>query len=127
MKDKLIRLIRILIIIISFLLVVSLIGNISRTRHMQQTLAEAEKSLEELRSKQATLQQDLSVIESDFYLEKEARNKLGLVKENEIVIVLPNEEILRQLAHRKENSDEYEELRPNWKKWVELFIQTENL
>lgn len=93
---------------------------------MQQTLSEAENSLRELESKHIGLQQDLSIIETDFYMEKEARNKLGLVEENEIVIVLPNDDILRKLSHRKEYEEDYERPLPNWKKWVELFANSES-
>ena len=122
MRDKFIRLMRFLIGIICFLLVISLVRNVARTTQMQQTLAEAENSLKELQSKQSNLQQDLSIIESDFYLEKEARNKLGLVKDGEIVIVLPSEDILRKLAHRGVEEAEYEQPHPNWRKWLELFM-----
>lgn len=122
MKDKVVKFVRLLIVIICILLVISLVQNISRSRQMQQTLANAEASLNELKNRQTNLQQDLSIIESDFYLEKEARNKLGLVKEGEVVIVLPDEELLRRLSPRKEQQENIAALKPNWRKWLELFI-----
>lgn len=127
MKNKLIKVINLLIIGICGLLVISLIGNISRTRQMKLTLAEAKNSLEEIKNKQNELQQDLSIVESDFYMEKEARNKLGLVKENEVVLVLPNEDVLKKLSPRKDFADEYEKPRPNWQKWMELFVGSQTL
>ena len=122
MKPLFIRLTHYLIILVCILFVISLVRNFTRTRSMQITLLEAEKSLEELYEKQKSLQGDLEKVEGDFYIEQQARNKLGLVKENEVVVVLPSKEVLRNLSPWKEKNKEYSLPNPNWKKWVKLFF-----
>ena len=122
MKPLFIRLTHYLIILVCILFVISLVRNFTRTRSMQITLLEAEKSLEELYEKQKSLQGDLEKVEGDFYIEQQARNKLGLVKENEVVVVLPSKEVLRNLSPWKEKNKEYSLPNPNWKKWVKLFL-----
>jgi hypothetical protein len=62
------------------------------------------------------------MVESDFYRQKEARDKLGLARSGETVIVLPNEEILRRLSPRKADSQVENQKEPNWKKWANLFF-----
>jgi len=51
------------------------------------------------------------------YLEEVARNKLGLVKEGETVVLLDKQ----QITNNKEQIAEQENL-PNWKRWVKLFF-----
>ena len=123
MQNKIITLTKYGMILACILLVISFISNIARTRQMRSVLDEAQISLEELQSKQAELQQNLQQTEGDFFVEKEARNKLGLVKENEIVLVLPDDETLRRLSPIEEDANE-EYLLPdaNWKKWKQLFL-----
>lgn len=54
------------------------------------------------------------------YIETELRQKLGLTRENEIVIILPEDEVVRRFAPNQELYTE-ELPDPNWKKWVKLF------
>jgi len=122
MKPKIIRLIRYILIFVCALLVVSLVNNISTSRKMAQTLENAKQSLSDAQADEESLKQDLGIIESDYYFEKEARNKLGLVKENEIVVVLPSDDVLRKLSPRKVNDENYRLPESNWKKWMSLFL-----
>lgn len=122
MRDTFIRLLRYLIVLVCVFLVISFVNNVSQSIQMRNVLEEAQLSLEEVKNTQETLKQDLAIVESDFYSEKEARNKLGLVKENEIVLVLPSEDLLRKLSNRKQTKQDYKFPDENWKKWLQLFI-----
>ncbi len=122
MRDTFIRLLRYLIVLVCVFLVISFVNNVSQSIQMRNVLEEAQLSLEEVKNTQETLKQDLAIVESDFYSEKEARNKLGLVKENEIVLVLPSEDLLRKLSNRKQTKQDYKFPDENWKKWLQLFM-----
>jgi 2-phospho-L-lactate guanylyltransferase (CobY/MobA/RfbA family) len=77
--------------------------------------------VKELQRENRKLKRDLQEKESEEFIEKELRNKLNLAKKGEIVVVLPDEEILRKLA--PERVEEEEALPdPNWKKWLKLFL-----
>lgn len=128
MKYKLITVSKYAMMGACVLLVISLISNISRTRQMRSVIDEAQLSLMELQTKQQELQHELQLTEGDYFVEKEARNKLGLVKSNETVLVLPDEETLKKLSPIKDKVvDEYKLPDANWKKWLELFeVETES-
>jgi len=108
-----------------FLLVVmglSLIRSIYRIKNARQQITAAQNQLAELEDKQKELKDDLDMIQSQQYLDKEAHNKLNLVHEGEIVLVLPEKDVLRRLSPRTQKQDE--EMRPltNWEAWLGLFI-----
>ncbi|PJE67272.1 hypothetical protein COU95_03305 [Candidatus Shapirobacteria bacterium CG10_big_fil_rev_8_21_14_0_10_40_9] len=76
--------------------------------------------LEELQIKNEELKKQLEYVKSAEFLEKEAREKLGLAREGEVVVILPEnvEELIS--ANQPQISENQEE--PNWKKWLKLFF-----
>ena len=112
---------RYLLILICIVLMASLIKNIYKIKEAQEEINQLQARVEELREKNDGLKQSIEVAKSEEFIEKQLRDKLGLAKEGEIVIVLPEEEVLRKLAPE----DEEEEVflpDPNWKKWMKLFF-----
>jgi len=77
--------------------------------------------VEKLKVKNSELQKKIEELGSEVYIESQIRNNLGLVKEGEIVVVLPDPELLRKLAPVYEK-EEKESPVVNWKKWLNLFI-----
>lgn len=55
------------------------------------------------------------------FIEEEARDKLGFVKEGEVVVVLPPDDYLRSLVPRLEEESSVD--LPNWIKWWKLFSE----
>jgi cell division protein FtsB len=119
-KNKLASYLHYLLIFISLLFVAPLVRNIVRVRQAGEKIGEAEKKVEKLRQENEELKDRLEVVKKDVFVEKQARDKLGLAKEGEIIVVLPEEEILRKLAPRHEEEEETLP-DPNWKKWAQLF------
>jgi len=78
-----------------------------------------EEELKKLKEEQDELKIKLEEITSQEYIERQLRNELGLTKENEIVLVLPPDEILIKLLPVVE--EEVVEIKPNWQKWATLF------
>ncbi|MDP3994252.1 MAG: hypothetical protein Q8P91_00270, partial [bacterium] len=54
------------------------------------------------------------------YIEKQLRDKLGLSKEGETIVVLPDADTLRKLVPPIPGEEEILP-DPNWKKWLKLF------
>jgi cell division protein FtsB len=74
------------------------------------------------RLKQEELKTRLQEVNRDFYQEKQARDKLGLAKPGEIVVVLPDEDLLKRLSPRALEQENLEPPEPNWRKWARLFF-----
>ena len=103
------------------ILTISFARNISKIRGAGDRIEEARVKNEILKVEIEKLGQELELLESDAHVESEIRNKLGLAREGEIIVVLPDDEILRKIAPRIEF--EQEQLPdPNWKQWMTLFL-----
>ena len=99
---------------------VSLVKNIVKINNVNQSIKDEEEKVEKIRQENAELKAKLEILRSDEYQEKQLRDKLGLAKEGELIVVLPEDEVLRNLAPK--HIEEEETLPdPNWKKWLHLF------
>lgn len=65
--------------------------------------------------KQDRLKRELAQAESPDFIESQARDKLNMVREGEIVILMPTISISVQ------QTSPISELSPNWQKWLKLF------
>ncbi|OGD83338.1 hypothetical protein A2165_04325, partial [Candidatus Curtissbacteria bacterium RBG_13_40_7] len=79
-------------VLVSILLVVNSTKRILTFRATSQKVAEAENQLEQLRQENDALKKDLEYKKGDEFAEEEIRNKLGLVKEGESVVIIPKED-----------------------------------
>jgi len=92
----------------------------SAARVKAQIKAEGEK-VAKMQKENTELQNRVLLTQSEEFMEKEIRNKLGLVKSGEVVVVLPDAEILKQLAPvQPQDGESLPE--PNWKRWLGLFL-----
>lgn len=85
----------------------------------RQRLTEAEKRVEALEQEQLVLQEELKLTESEGFLEKEAREKLLVGKEGEVVVLLPPG--WGEGVTRREEEESEVEAQANWEKWLEVF------
>src|SRR3989338_4046362 len=82
---------------------------------------EAEVRIRELEGEQARLLEVKEQVESQEFMEKEAREKLGLAKPGEVVVVLPADDVLRRLAPEFDQ-EHFAEEEPIYKRWIKLFF-----
>ena len=112
---------RYVVIVIVLVLVISLVRSVIRVNQAGQRVSEKQEQLEKLKNENERLSGELEKVRDDLYTEEVLRNSLGYAKEGEIVLVLPDDEILRSFVpDRKEEFEE--EPKQNWEKWLELFI-----
>ena len=83
-----------------------------------EKVEEAEEKLERLKTENEVLKRDLEFKKSEEFAEKEIRNKLGLAKEGEVIVLIP-----RESDERLTTNDERKNI-SNWQKWKELFFGT---
>ena len=67
------------------------------------------------------LKEKLEYVDSDEFVEKEARNKLNMSKENEVIVVLPVDK-LSQLSQNVNKNKETDEDLANYQQWWHLFF-----
>lgn len=95
------------------LLVLNLARSIIALSKKGELVKQAEEKLAQERLENDELKRELSEVQSPDYIEKEAREKLNLGKEGEIVIILP--------SIPPEPGEKLIEELPNWKKWLNLY------
>jgi cell division protein FtsB len=110
----------IVFVIVSLLMLISLARNIVKVREAKERLKEKEEYIEKIRGENKELSQRVAMFKSEGYIEQQLRDKLGLAKEGETVVVLPDEETIRKFAPNDEKEEEILP-DPNWKKWFKLF------
>lgn len=81
----------------------------------QDLFVQKEKKLAELKNKNQELKETLKGVQSQEFIEKEAREKLNMGKRGEVVVILPNNRTIKQPNNKEEDL-------PNWKKWYKLFF-----
>lgn len=120
-KKKANKLVGYAIWILIFLLVLSLIRNAGNAGRISSEIAAEQAKVAKMQSDNQALEAEIAKTQGQEFIEKEIRNKLGLVKPGEAIVVLPDDETLRKLA--PEVVQDQESLPdPNWKRWLKLFI-----
>lgn len=98
----------------------SLIKSLNRIKMGDAVIQKTKVKIESAEAENQKLADQLKVTQSQEFMEKQLRDKMGLAKEGEIVLVLPEADIVRKLAPQ---ISEEEEAKPksNLEKWMELF------
>ncbi len=108
-----------LIIIVVAFIAYNLMGQIIEAVNSSDRLSQAAEELYKLEVKNKELKKILTEIKSTDFIEKVARDKLGLVKEGEIVVIIPDEALQRVLGESKK----LEDIKlPNWLGWWKVFF-----
>lgn len=120
--NKISKFSRILVLVLGVFFGLSLINNIQTILSADQRIDSAYSKLAKLKQENERLAGEVEEVESEHYTEQQARDKLGLSREGEVVVVLPEESKLKRLSpdFREEESDTLPD--PNWKKWWKLFF-----
>jgi cell division protein FtsB len=120
-KNRLKAYVKYVVVIFSIFLVFSLVRNINNRNESLRTIANKESAVKDLEGENQELRESLDKIRSDAFIEKQIRDQLGLAKSGEIVLVLPEDDVVRNLV--PDRPKEEEELPdPVWKKWYKLFV-----
>lgn len=109
-----------LIIIVILFIAYNLINQIIEATRSGERLSEAANVVNKLEIKNKQLKNKLSQIKSPEFIEAEIRNKLGLGKQGETIVVIPDEKIKEIL----QASDSAKEVRlPNPLGWWKVFFK----
>lgn len=102
-------------VIIALVLAYNSFKRIKDFRLTAKTVADREEYLDLLKKENDALKKDLEYKESSQFAELEIRNKLGLAKPGETVVIVPKEDM-------SDKSQVTSRSKPNWQKWKELLF-----
>ncbi len=113
------RILKLAILSFNIFLIVNLSRSIYEIWRKKDIVHEREVALREAQAQNDELKKKIAEAESPEFIEKTAREKLGLVKDNEVVVLMDALKITS-----KESEDETNPLDsdPNWKRWWRLFF-----
>lgn len=109
---------RLIVTIVCLLAVVSLSRTIYGTWRRRDIVKERATVLAQAEAENKRLKDELAQAESPEFIEKEAREKLGLVREGEQIVIMPKSQ---SPIPNIQSQTESEKL-PNWKRWWRLFF-----
>lgn len=109
------------IIIFQILLIISLVRGIQLSRRSIARIAGLEETKQKLLDEQEKLKKEEEYVASPYYLEKVARDELGLAKPGERVVIIPTNQ-QTNVTTKTEKSEDVE--KPNWQKWWEVLSGT---
>lgn len=108
-------------IIIVISLWISVYSSYLKLKKSTDVIKKEQEKVEALKTEGKNLDEELTKVQSGDYIEQQLRDKLQLAKEGEIVIILPDPEVVKKFAPQIEKEEEVI-LDPNWKKWIKLFL-----
>lgn len=106
-------------VIASILLIVNSTKRILSFRENWQQVGQAQKRFDQVKGENDKLKRELDYKRSQKFAEGEIRNKLGLVRDNEAVVILPQKET----SGESQNSGQVR-ADSNWEKWWKLFFES---
>ena len=109
-----------IVVIILLFLGTSLYKSASKNISVRKRIEEELASTEALKKDNLRLKREVENVSTEEFVELQLRNELGLAKEGEYVVVLPDAETLKKIAPKLESEEETLPF-PNWKKWAQFF------
>lgn len=109
-----------LLLFACFLFGFSLFKSIAKVKEAKKRIETAKTKVENLKQEEASLEVELKKVQSEAFLEKQLRDKLGLAKEGETVVILPDKKALQDLVPAVPEEEDTLP-KPVWQRWLDLF------
>lgn len=116
MVRKIISAVLVVILLFAFF---NLVRQISNALGSGKRLDQAADQLSQLQQQHQKLEDQLSQVQSQDYIEKIARNELDYSKPGETVVIIPQDQIDKIVASEKKPE---EVVLPNWQGWLKLIF-----
>lgn len=113
------RILKLAVLCFNMLLIVNLSRSIYEIWKKKDIVHEREVALREAQEQNEELKKKIADAESPEFIEKTAREKLGLVKDKEVVVLMDTSKIV---SKDSENEVKSLDTDPNWKRWWKLFF-----
>ena len=110
------KFVRIAVYGICIILGIGIVRSVYTLSQKKWIMVERRQVLTQLTDRNQQLQQELKEATGPAFIEQAARDKLGLVKQGETVVIMDKSQILN--ANNQQNLLEL----PSWKQWWQLFF-----
>ncbi len=107
------------IVIVSLFIMQNMVRSIYGLWQKHDLLVQAENQLTKQKEQNSKLKQQLTSVESNNFVEQEARNKLFMQKPGEFRVMV-DKGLIEAVSGAK--TEAKIDTRPNWQKWWELFF-----
>lgn len=107
--------IAVIIILVLLIIIKGIISSIINLRENSHIVSTLNSSLNEEKKKDQFLKEELYFVQTPEYIEQQAREKLGLVKPGEHIVLAPEASSTPQTVTKIDNT-------PNWEKWWKVFF-----
>ena len=114
------RLLAYVIMMMSALISVKLVKDIVKLTHVDERIIAAEKELQLAQEEQLKLEREIVKVESGEMLEKQIRDTLKMARENEEVVIIPDQ-VLEKSSLAMERTVSEEENLSNFSQWRRVF------
>lgn len=108
-----------LIIVVGLIISFGLVRNLYSIYQNSKFQEQAVRKLEKLRAENIRLKEEVAVSSEESFIEREARERLGLVKPGEVVVILPTE---KEASSSSLVATDRQAARPIWEQWISLFF-----
>lgn len=107
--------------LVILLLSLSVARNLIKMADIRREIVKEKEKVTKMEKINKDLEKQIAGTQGVDFIEKQVRNKLGLVKSGEAMVILPDPEIVKRLAPVTDDLNESLP-DPNWKKWEKLFF-----
>ncbi|HCM82250.1 MAG: Septum formation initiator [Candidatus Gottesmanbacteria bacterium GW2011_GWB1_44_11c] len=116
MKGK----IRWIILLVSIFMIISLSRSVVDLWERRNIVQEEQKRLSQLEKKHEELTKKLEMVQTSAFVEKEARDRLGMAKEGETIIIMGESPLPQNTGKAPQPGNS--PMLPNWKQWWKIFF-----
>jgi cell division protein FtsB len=111
------RLFKIIVSVVNLLIIISLIGSILDLNKRWDIVKNRETALRHLEQENQKLKRSLEDAQSPDFIEKEARDTLGLAKPGDSVVIMEKQAPITSTTPQNSNNT-----LPVWQQWWQLFF-----
>ena len=112
------RLVRVAVLVICIAIGIGIVRSVYTLSQKKGIIAERQQVLTQLTAKNRQLQEELMEATSPAFIEQAARDKLGLVRVGETVVIMDKSNPSADGPNNQKNPLES----PSWKQWWQLFF-----
>ena len=106
------------VIIFQILIIVSLVRGMTISKRSARRIASMQETKKKLEEERDKLKKEQENVNSEYYLEKVAREELHLTKPGETVVIVPESILIGTQTNDVE--EKVLEVKPNWMLWFEI-------
>ncbi len=111
-----------IIVLVSIFMIISLSGSVMDLWGRRTVVEKERERLTQLEKKNTELTKKLEMVETTAFVEKEARERLGMAKEGDTVIIMDDSSMPPSGNSGTTNGNTSSGQLPNWKRWWHVFF-----